>query len=68
MLKNLLKVDYKFELQIPKDKQEIPNLTFSSSEENDDDEQFEEDDDYNMYSDRGQKEKLQTEEVERDIK
>ena len=47
----MLKVQYKFEIPIPKDKNEIPTLTYSSSEENGEDE-FNEDDDQ-MHSDRG---------------
>lgn len=48
----MLNVDYKFELPVPKDKSEIPNLTFSSSEENEDEDNLD-DDEFNMYSERG---------------
>jgi hypothetical protein len=51
-MKNMLKVEYKFELCIPKDKSEIPTISYTSCEENDSDE-MEEEDYYNLHSDRG---------------
>lgn len=62
-------MDYKFELTIPRDKTEIPEMSFSSSEENED-EEMGEDEDMGMYSDRGaKKDKTQlTEEGEKEVK
>jgi hypothetical protein len=54
-MKNVLKVDYKYELTIPKDKSEIPTTSYSSSDENENDEI--DDDEYHMHSDRGTSEK-----------
>jgi hypothetical protein len=48
----MLKVEYKFELCIPKDKSEIPTTSYTSCEENDSDD-MEEEDYYNLHSDRG---------------
>lgn len=51
LMKNLLKVQFKFEATIPKDKNEIPMLNYSSSEDNDD--MYNEDEDQ-YTSDRGE--------------
>jgi hypothetical protein len=48
LLKNVLKVNFKFELSVPKDKSQIPSICYSSSEEDNEDDDGMENEDNNL--------------------
>jgi hypothetical protein len=44
LLKNILRVEFKFELAVPKDKTQIPLMNYSSSEEGDNENDMDDED------------------------